>query len=116
MIAPTRRTRFRRRLLSLPLTPALVCAAALAVALPVRADAALPEIRTGKGNTVPECATPARLMQFVQARTPRQTNLWGPFNSADEAARWATKHIQSGAGQWIIRAIWDPETVEAGDD
>jgi hypothetical protein len=52
---------------------------------------------------------------LVQARTARQTNLWGPFATADEAARWATAHIESGAGQWIIRPMWDPNQGDKED-
>jgi hypothetical protein len=50
---------------------------------------------------------------ILQARTPRQTNLWGPFKTADEAAHWATTNISSGAGQWVIRPLWDPKMAQA---
>jgi glucan biosynthesis protein len=52
---------------------------------------------------------------ILQARTMRQTNLWGPFKNAEEAARWATAHIESGSGQWIIRPLWDPNRVDKED-
>jgi hypothetical protein len=50
---------------------------------------------------------------ILHARTPRQTNIWGPFKTADEAALWATENISSGAGQWVIRPLWDPNMARA---
>lgn len=42
----------------------------LAAAIPVAA-ADLPQIKTGKSNQVPSCATPGRLMAFLKSRNPR---------------------------------------------
>jgi len=44
----------------------------------------------------------------LQAHQGSVINRWGPFKSADQAADWATRFLDSGSGWWEIVPIWDP--------
>ena len=82
-----------------PTRQALLLGAVLTVvcagASPAEAGSTLPEIRLARGQTVPACVTPSRLMRHVLERTP---NLYPAFR---DIARYYKQHGEA------LRIRWD---------